>query len=81
MKKHLMQIGNSLALVIDKPVLELLHIDKETELELSTNGEQLLLSPVRESAVTPEFRKHAEEVFKQYHETFKRLADYDRGQR
>ncbi len=79
MKKHLMQIGNSLALVIDKPVLELLHIDKGTELELSTNGEQLLVSPVRESAVGPEFRKHTEEVFKQYHETFKLLAEYDRG--
>lgn len=79
MKKHLMQIGNSLALVIDKPVLELLHIDKETELELSTNGEQLLVSPVRDSAVKPGFRKQAQEVFKKYTETFELLAKYDRG--
>jgi antitoxin MazE len=75
-----MQIGNSLALIIEKPVLELLHITKETELKLTTNGEQLLISPVRESAVKPAFRKRTDELFKKYNETFESLAKYDRGE-
>jgi len=79
MRKRLMQIGNSLALVIDKPILELLHIGKDTELELSSNGEQLLISPVRISGVSEEFRKSMDEMFKEYNETFELLAKYDRG--
>jgi hypothetical protein len=33
-KKQLSTIGNSLGIVIEKPILELLDIDRETELEL-----------------------------------------------
>src|SRR5579859_2914584 len=35
MRKRLSAIGNSLGLVIEKPILELLHIDRETELDMS----------------------------------------------
>ena len=47
MRKRLTAIGNSLGLVIEKPILELLGIDKDTELELRTDGERLLVEPVR----------------------------------
>ena len=47
MKKTLIKHGNSLALVIDKPILEVLQITAETELEISTNGDQLLITPCR----------------------------------
>ena len=39
MVKHLTQHGNSTALVIDKAVLELLHITTKTPLELSRSEE------------------------------------------
>lgn len=35
MKKKLARTGNSLALVLDKPLLEQLGIDEDTELEIS----------------------------------------------
>ncbi len=38
MIKKLIQHGNSSALIIDKPILELLKIDGDTSLELSTDG-------------------------------------------
>jgi len=38
MRKRLSAVGNSLGVIIEKPILELLHIDKDTELELSTDG-------------------------------------------
>ena len=48
MLKKLTRHGNSLALVIDKGVLELLNIDDQTPLEISTDGTLLLISPVRD---------------------------------
>ena len=37
--------GNSLALVVDKPILDLLGIEKDTPLEISTNGRALIITP------------------------------------
>ncbi len=47
MVKKLTRHGNSLALVIDKPILELLNITKDTPLEISTDGRSLIISPSR----------------------------------
>lgn len=47
MRKKLSAIGNSLGVVIEKPILELLDIDRETELELRTDGERLIIEPIR----------------------------------
>ncbi len=37
-KKKLSVVGNSLGFVIEKPILELLHMDRETEFEMITDG-------------------------------------------
>jgi antitoxin component of MazEF toxin-antitoxin module len=47
MRKKLSAIGNSQGIVIEKPILELLGIDRETELELRTDGERLIIEPIR----------------------------------
>jgi len=47
MRKGLSAIGNSLGIVIEKPILELLGIDRDTELEMTTDGERLIIEPVR----------------------------------
>jgi antitoxin component of MazEF toxin-antitoxin module len=47
MRKKLSAIGNSLGIVIEKPILELLSIDRETELDMRTDGERLIIEPVR----------------------------------
>jgi antitoxin component of MazEF toxin-antitoxin module len=46
MRKKLSAIGNSLGIVIEKPILELLDIDRETELEMRTDGQRLIIEPV-----------------------------------
>jgi antitoxin component of MazEF toxin-antitoxin module len=48
MPKKLVKHGNSRAIVIDKAILELLKIDDDTELELSTDGRSLAITPVGE---------------------------------
>ncbi len=47
MVKHLQAVGNSSGIIIDKPILELLRITPETELDVSTDGERLIITPVR----------------------------------
>lgn len=46
-RKKLSAIGNSLGGVIERPILDLLDIDRETELEMTTDGERLIIEPVR----------------------------------
>jgi len=46
MTKKLARHGNSRALVIEKPILDLLGIDDNTTLQLHTDGESLILTPV-----------------------------------
>jgi len=46
MTKKLARHGNSRALVIEKPILELLGIDDATELEMYTDGKSLIFTPV-----------------------------------
>ena len=52
MIKKLTVIGNSYGLVIDRSILELLHITPETELELSTDGTRLIIEPVHARRAT-----------------------------
>jgi antitoxin component of MazEF toxin-antitoxin module len=47
MRKKLSAIGNSLGIVIEKPILELLDIDRETELDIRTDGNRLIIEPIR----------------------------------
>ena len=75
MTKRLTRSGNSLALIIDKPLLEALDIDGETELELSTDGDVLVISPVRERKRAAKVQKLVSEAHEQYGGVFKRLAE------
>ncbi len=45
MTKKPTRIGNSLGLVIEKPILELLSITQDTELEVTTDGKRLIIEP------------------------------------
>ncbi|HEY4178565.1 MAG TPA: AbrB/MazE/SpoVT family DNA-binding domain-containing protein [Kofleriaceae bacterium] len=54
MIKKLTAIGNSYGLVIDKAILDLLKITPETELELTTDGVSLLVTPANTKKRVPE---------------------------
>lgn len=72
MKKKLSAIGNSYGLVIEKPILELLNIDRDTELEMTTDGDRLIIEPIR--SVKKSLRASAEKVMKKHDATFRKLA-------
>ena len=56
MVKRLTKHGNSLALVIDRGVLDLLEIDGDTPLSVTTDGKGLIVSPVRDPEREKRFR-------------------------
>lgn len=73
--KKLTRHGNSWALVIDKPVLDLLKIDPaETPMEMTTDGDALIVSPVRDAARRRKFEAAIAETHRRYGRTLKRLA-------
>ena len=74
MAKKLTRHGNSLALIIDKPILELLKIDENTPLDLSTDGDVLVVTPARDAERQEELRAIIEKVHRRYGPAFKRLA-------
>jgi antitoxin component of MazEF toxin-antitoxin module len=75
MGKRLQAIGNSAGIIIDKPILELLQITPETELELKTDGQSLIITPVRESAARAQrLTKVQSKVVRKHERTFRKLA-------
>ncbi len=75
MIKTLTKHGNSLALVIDRPVLDLLNIDPETPLDITTDGQVLVIAPVRGKARREKFEKALESADRRYGRALKRLAE------
>jgi antitoxin component of MazEF toxin-antitoxin module len=75
MVKRLTKHGNSLALVIDRGVLDLLEIDADTPLSLTTDGKCLIVTPVRDPAREKRFRAALAEGNRKYGKMLKRLAD------
>lgn len=75
MVKKLTRHGNSLALVIDKPVLDLLRIDQDTPLDITTDGKRLIVSPATASARRRKFEEAQTWAHKNYGRAFKRLAE------
>ena len=75
MIKKLVSHGNSAALIIDKPILELLHVDMDTLLEIATDGKNLIISPVKNSKREEKFKAALEKVNKRHSGTLRRLAE------
>lgn len=75
MVKKLTKTGNSLALVLDKPVLDRAKIDANTPLEVSTDGDVIVISPVRDRRRTARLQRTIEEAHRQYGGVFRRLAE------
>jgi antitoxin MazE len=75
MQKKLTRTGNSLALVLEKGLLERTGIDADTPLEVSTDGEVIVISPVRTARRTAKLRRVMEKAHARYAGAFKRLAE------
>lgn len=75
MIKQLTRHGNSLALVIDKAILELLRIDADTPLEITTDGRSLVITPAADPEGRRDFRESLERVNRRHGKALKRLGE------
>ena len=74
MIKKLTRTGNSLALVLDKPLLDRVGIDAGTPLEVSTDGHIIVISPVRDGRRRAKVKRLVAEAHERYGGVFRRLA-------
>ncbi len=75
MVKKLTKHGNSLALIIDRAVLDLLEINDDTPLEITTDGQVLVVTPVRDEARQEKFGDALRSANKKYGSALKNLAE------
>jgi len=66
MVKTLVKHGNSHALVIDKAILELLRVTPETPFDIMTDGQVLVLTPVRDEQAQADFEAAVERMHEQF---------------
>ncbi|MDO9695687.1 MAG: hypothetical protein Q7W56_13290 [Candidatus Latescibacteria bacterium] len=69
MIKQLCKVGNSNALILDKPILELLGLEEEGQVQLTIQDGNLIVTPARPRLV------NAEEVVDQLDRVMKKRAE------
>ncbi len=74
MLKTLTRHGNSAALIIERPVLELLNADLNTVFDITTDGTALILTPVKDEKRLSSIRSSIERIGSRYRKTFEELA-------
>ncbi|MGH2627819.1 MAG: AbrB/MazE/SpoVT family DNA-binding domain-containing protein [Anaerolineales bacterium] len=75
MVKRLTKHGNSLALVIDRAILDLLDIDADTPLSITTDGRCMVVTPVRDAEHRRKLHAVLQEGNRRYGKMLRRLAD------
>lgn len=74
--KKLTKHGNSLALIIERPILDLLGIDATTPLEVSSpDGTSIVITPVKNKSHQKRFSSSLKKINKKYGRALKRLAE------
>jgi antitoxin component of MazEF toxin-antitoxin module len=75
MIKNFVKHGNSWAVIIDRPIMELLKISPETELELTTDGKGIRIEPVAASSKKSKVRAASAKINAKYSKAFRKLAE------
>lgn len=75
MVKKLTKHGNSLALVIDRGILDLLHIEEDTPLDITTDGRVLVVSPIADAKRRKQFEEAMKKSHRKFGRMYKRLAN------
>ena len=75
MMTRLKRDGDSVVLVIDQPLLDQVRIDTDTPLDVSVEGERLVVAPVRDAERRREFDRIVKDMNDRYAKTFRRLAE------
>jgi antitoxin component of MazEF toxin-antitoxin module len=75
MVKKLIQHGNSAALILDKPILDLLNFKMDTPLEISTDGKNLIISAQKSKNSGKDILESLEKINRRYPNALKKLSE------
>jgi antitoxin component of MazEF toxin-antitoxin module len=76
MIKKLRKLGNSNALILDKPILELLGLEEDGQVQLTIQDGNLIVTPARPNPVTAEVMKEKlDYVIRKRSGVLRRLAE------
>ncbi|MFM2217671.1 MAG: hypothetical protein RL240_1989 [Planctomycetota bacterium] len=75
MIKNLVKHGNIWAVLIDRPILDLLKIAPESQIELTTDGKSIRITPVNSDDSKSKVRAARAKVNSKHSKTFKKLAE------
>jgi len=75
MIKRLTTHGNSSALIIERPILELLKIGPDTLLEIATDGKNLIVSPVHGAGRDKKIKAALAKINQRHAKTLRKLAE------
>jgi antitoxin component of MazEF toxin-antitoxin module len=75
MIKNFVKHGNSWAIVIDRPILDLLKINPEDPVELSTDGKMVTIAPALPSKRAEKVAAARKKVNARHKAAFKKLAE------
>jgi antitoxin component of MazEF toxin-antitoxin module len=71
--KRLQQVGNSLGIIIDKPILDLLKMNRDTEIEFKVVDGNLLICPIRKPR-RQRVHEAMKDIMDEHDATFRKLA-------
>ena len=74
MYKKLTRQGNSAALILDRQILQLMEIDKDSIVKITVNGRQLVVEPLSDEERAKQIQAIQQKTLKKNAELFKRLA-------
>ena len=75
MIKQLRKVGNSKALILDKPILELLGLEEDGQVQLTIQDGCLIITPAHPRLVSPEdLNEKLDYVLKKRKDVLRRLA-------
>ncbi|MBU0741560.1 AbrB/MazE/SpoVT family DNA-binding domain-containing protein [bacterium] len=76
MIKKLCNVGNSNALILDKPILELLGLEEEGQVKLTISDGSLIITPTEPRPVDQDrFESSLERVIEERRRVLRRLAE------
>lgn len=75
MVKQLRKVGNSHAIILDKPLMELVGLQPGGKVNVQVNGTMICLSPVAPEPIDPDtFNAILDEIVQDHGEVLRRLA-------
>lgn len=76
MVKTLTKHGNSYSVIIDRAILDLLRIEVDTPLSIETDGERLIIQPIRDGEESKRaIGRSLDKINQRYGRVLKKLAE------